>query len=211
MRAGRSAVAVLAVGAICLSGCSSSDIAVAAPTTGAGPLGAPTGTPVAVTLHVKVAFTSPYPITDSYDWAFDPTDYAEDDDDSPAPATCADLAKLGTRSGGQGNPPTFQTPIPPGEGTMASGHNSLTVQADVEQYAGPRTYTGADVVGTGGLEISDTPTLPENGDGGLTFNDVEQKSSITVNADGSGTTTIVGWQDAGSRAASGTLTWTCTG
>lgn len=239
MRAGRSATAVLTVAMICLAGCSSgaapsegAPITAQGNTTSSGPGGSapaigpvdtspaisPTGTPQAVgpaagsgaiTLRVKANFTSPFPIVDSYDWTFDPTEYAENDDDSPAPASCADLAKLGTRSGGQGKPPTFQTPIPSGDGTMASGHNSLTLQADIDQYTGPRTYTGADVVGDSGLEISNTPTLPDNGAGELTFNDVEQKSSITVNADGSGTTTIVGWQDAGSRTASGTLTWTC--
>lgn len=238
MRAGRSAAAVLAVALTCLVGCSKSDApsegttgTTPGPTTSAGPVDtspsvgtssavspagtssavSPAGTPGAITLHVTTVFTSPYQITDSYDWTFDPTDYAEDGDDSPAPASCADLATLGTRSGGQGNPPVFQTPIPPGDGTMASGQNSLTLQADVDEYAGPRTYTGADVDGTSGLEISNTPTLPENGAGDLTFGDVEQKSSITVNADGSGATTIVGWQDAGSRTASGTLTWTCSG
>lgn len=169
----------------------------------------PAGTTGAIMLHVKVAFTSPFAITDSYDWTFDPSSYAENDDSSPVPATCADLAKLGTQSGGDGNPPTFQTPTPPGEGAMSSGKNSLMLQAYVDAYAGPGTYTGADVDGAAGMELSNTPELPADDDGGLLFSDVEQTSSITVNADGSGVTTIAGWQDAGGRSASGTLTWTC--
>lgn len=226
MRAQRSAVAALAVAMVCLAGCSNggspSEGATDAPpgtTTGSGPTEAdpagapsevsPAGTPGVVTLHVKAAFTSPFPINDSYDWMFDPSSYAENDDSSPVPATCADLAKLGTVSGGDGNPPTFQTPTPPDEGTMSSGQNSLMLQAYVDEYTGPGTYTGPDVDGTAGMEISNTPELPADDDGNSLFNDASQTSSITVNADGSGVTTLVGWQDAGGRTASGTLTWTC--
>lgn len=232
MLAKRSALAALAVAMLCLAGCGDGNSPAqratdAAPgaATGTGPadapsvddpvetspVGVPTGSQGAITLHVEAAFTSPFPITDSYDWTFDPISYAENGDDSPVPATCADLAKLGTVSGGQGNPPTFQTPTPPDEGTMSSGKNSLTLQAYVDEYGGPGNYTGADVDGTAGLEISNTPELPADDDGDSTFSDVDQTSSIKVNADGSGTTTIVGWQDAGGRTASGTLTWTCSG
>ncbi len=164
-----------------------------------------------ITLRVKASFTSPFAITDTYEWKFDPAGYAENGDDSPVPANCADLAKDGTLSGGQGDQPTFQTPNPPGDGTMASGRNSLTLQADVDKYSGPKTYTGAEVDSSAGLEISNTAKLPEDGDGGLNFGDAAQKSSVTVNADGSGTTTIVGWQDSSNRSAVGELTWTCSG
>ncbi len=164
-----------------------------------------------ITLHITASFTSPYAITDTYQWTFDPTSYAENGDDSAVPANCADIAKDGTLSGGQGKQPTFQTPIPAGDGTMASGKNSLSLQADVDSYSGPKTYTGTEVDSASGMEISNTPKLPDDGGGDLNFGDTEQKSSITVNADGSGTTTIVGWQDSGGRTASGTLTWTCSG
>lgn len=230
MLAKRSAAVALAVAMVCLAGCSeggspSQGATDAAPDASSdtgtvdspsvddpgdmSPADSPAGTPGAITLHVIAAFTSPFPITDSYDWAFDPSGYAENDDSSPVPGTCADLAKLGTVSGGQGNSPTFQTPTPPDEGTMSSGQNSLMLQAYVDEYHGPGTYTGSDVDGTAGMEISNTPELPADDGGNSLFNDVEQTSSITVNADGSGTTTIAGWQDAGGRTASGTLSWTC--
>lgn len=224
MNAARSAIAALAVATVCLAGCSSSGAkpkATTAPPAGGTTGGATTnstagsksggGPPGAITLHVKANFTSPYAITDTYDWTFDPGGYAENGDSTPVPTSCADLAKDGTQSGGQGSAPTFQTPNPAGDGTMASGKDSLDLQAVVDKYAGPKTYTGADVDGTAGLDISNTAKLPDNGDGGLTFDDIVQKSSVTVNADGSGTTTIVGWQDSGGRTAAGTLTWTCSG
>ena len=217
------ALVVVASTVVLLTGCSSSGSphGLAGPRAGsngggggtaAGNGGGAGAAPGAITFHATVSVTGAYTFTDAYDTTFDPDEYNGDDSSPPAavPSSCSDIARLGTSASDSGRPPSFSVPSPEDEaGTLASGKNSLQFQADVDSYTGPKTYSGQEIDSSSGMEVSNTPTLPEDGGGDANFGDAPSKSSVTVNPDGSGRLLIVGWEDAGSRTVSATINWTC--
>jgi hypothetical protein len=151
--------------------------------------------PKTAVLHATVTITGGVAFTGSYDQRL------------PI-ATCADVAKGGTRPPGSSGGATFQVPIPMPKagdsyGPVGGGH---TFSTDVAawRFHGPGTYTGADLSAT----QMDADTPPGSEDTHI-FAFPTGIGTLIVNPDASGSFQFHGLQDPGSVTISGQVVWTC--
>lgn len=150
-----------------------------------------TGSAKTAVLHATVTITGGVTFTGSFDTRL------------PV-ATCADVAKGGTRAPGSYGGPTFLVPIPQNDGSTVGGGHNFSTDAAVSRYHGPGTYTGAQLTATqmaADLRPNDQETHMFAFPTGI--------GTLTVNPDASGSFQFSGLEDAGSVKISGQVVWTC--
>jgi hypothetical protein len=151
--------------------------------------------PKMAVLHATVTITGGLAFTGSYDQRL-------------VVATCADVAKSGTRPPGSYGGATFLVPIPPpgaggSYGSVGGGHTFSTDVA-AAPYHGPGTYTGASLTAT--QMDADTPPGAEETH---IFAFPTGIGTLIVKPDASGSFQFNGLQDPGSVKISGQVVWTC--
>lgn len=151
--------------------------------------------PKLAVLHATVTITGGVSFTGSYDQRL-------------VAASCADVAKSGTRPPGSNGGAAFYVPIPmPGPGASygpVGGGHTFSTDVSAFPYHGPGTYTGSSLTAT----QMDADTPPDSQETHI-FAFPTGIGTLIVKPDASGSFEFNGLQDPGSVTISGKVVWTC--
>lgn len=154
-----------------------------------------TNVPKMAVLHATITITGGLTFSGAYE-------------ESLAGATCADIAKGGTKGADSNSDAMFYVPVPAdntgGYGGPVGGGHTFTTDVAASPYHGPGTYTGSGLTAT----QMDADTPPGSQETHI-FAFPASVGTMIVNPDASGSFRFEGLQDPGSVTISGQVSWTC--